>query len=393
MTIGSSLAGDNANLGSTRFRYKKYWSGDDGRYETSRVTRKPKWNNYAMATMHYESESSDLGLVDRNTGVYQVVNNSVMSAPDNMVTSAAFPTGFFNTYWDVQKEYKIQAKMLKKVKGHSYNMGVALAEVDKLAGTIAGTIKNLALGVADLSRLRFDRFARRFGTSPPSAKKVQKLRTLDISGRFLEMRYAWQPAIADAYEAAKAFEALSNGPRQQVFRAMDFISVPYSLPGNYRKDKTDILFRRRYTYEMYEEMEAYRQMGLANPLSILWERLPWSFVLDWFIPIGNYLELIGQIPYMKGRWMRTDTIEVKTRLLAELDGWITPYHSIAAPIPAVSMTAFFLQRTVSFVPPQVPNPKLQVVGAVQGKRLQNALALAHQVFFKAENNSVVNYHY
>jgi hypothetical protein len=392
MTEGTLLAGDNANLISCRFRYKKYWAGADGRYETDRVSRKPKWNNYSMANLHFKSESSALGLINKTTGEYSVVDNSVMSGPENYVVGWGFPTSLFDTYWDSRKETKLLAKLLRKSKGHQFNMGVALAEVDKLAGTIAGTIKNLAYGVVDLSRLRFDRFARRFGTSPPSAKRVKKLQFLDISGRFLEMRYAWAPAIDDAFEACMAFESLSNGPRQQVFKASDFKEVSYSAPGNYRKDETKLLFRRTYTYEMYEEMEAYRQMGLANPLSILWERLPWSFVLDWFLPVGNYLELIGQVPFMKGRFMRTDTVEFKSFLLPELNDSTAMYNKIAQPIPSVGMTAFYMQRGVSSEPPVVPTPDLKVAGAVQGKRLQNALALAHQVFFKAERNQFINYY-
>lgn len=30
-------------------------------------------------------------------------------------------------------------------------------------------------------------------------------------------------------------------------------------------------------------------MGVINPLTILWEVVPFSFVVDWFIPIGSYL--------------------------------------------------------------------------------------------------------
>lgn len=32
-----------------------------------------------------------------------------------------------------------------------------------------------------------------------------------------------------------------------------------------------------------------RQWGLENPLSIIWEAVPYSFVVDWFLPIGNVI--------------------------------------------------------------------------------------------------------
>jgi len=33
-------------------------------------------------------------------------------------------------------------------------------------------------------------------------------------------------------------------------------------------------------------------MGLINPAEVAWELTPWSFVVDWFIPVGNFLEAL-----------------------------------------------------------------------------------------------------
>jgi len=32
------------------------------------------------------------------------------------------------------------------------------------------------------------------------------------------------------------------------------------------------------------------QTGFLNPINLVWEILPFSFVVDWFLPIGPYLE-------------------------------------------------------------------------------------------------------
>jgi hypothetical protein len=31
-------------------------------------------------------------------------------------------------------------------------------------------------------------------------------------------------------------------------------------------------------------------LGLANPAALVWEALPLSFVFDWFVPVGNWLQ-------------------------------------------------------------------------------------------------------
>ena len=33
--------------------------------------------------------------------------------------------------------------------------------------------------------------------------------------------------------------------------------------------------------------------SFTNPLTVLWEVTPWSFVVDWAIPIGRYLEQLS----------------------------------------------------------------------------------------------------
>jgi hypothetical protein len=264
-------------------------------------------------------------------------------------------------------------------------MGVSLAETDKLAGTVAGALKSLTFGVADLATGNFGRFARRFGTSPPSRRASQRLLATDISGRFLEMRYAWAPAINDVYEASKAFEALSNGPRQVTFKVTRRKTQSGTYNTNYCKVNQVLAVQRTYTYEMYEELAAFRQMGLGNPLTILWERLPWSFVIDWFIPIGTYLSLIGQVPFMKGRWMRTSSMRWQSSGSYRMDQSASSLWNYipSTPIPDGDWTVFNMERVISFSPPTVPRPRLQVAGAVQGGRVLNALALSHQVFARA----------
>jgi len=371
------------------YGHQKRWSGTDGKTISGRVSRKSKWNAYEIGYRRIIG-----GGVNRITIWNPMYSPPLYPGPEVRVNHSwssvagmssgfvplTFPQALFDASWTNQEEYKLLAKIRNKVNGHSFNMGVSLAEVDKLAGTVNSTLRTLSYGVVDLLTGNFGRFARRLGTSPPSPKAVRRLKATDVSGRFLEMRYAWEPVINDVYESAKAFEALSNGPRQQTFRSAvrKVTMVPFVT--NYCGGRS---FRRtvskQYLFEMYEEMDAFRQMGLGNPLSIVWERIPYSFVVDWFLPIGTYLELIGQIPFMKGRWCRT------SKFLEEYSGIAGDYGlswSIVA-FPSADIRRLNMKREISFSPPSVPRPNLKVQGAVQGKRLQNAVSLAHQIFARA----------
>lgn len=394
MTTNSIKTGTFPVGGTRKYHYAKSWTGGDGKTITNQHEKIQQWNAYRMSMSKFLSSQpneigtiSDLGIYTKRTnhswntgGGSDPLALGYATFGDGSISNT-FPNSQFNLVWTNMEELELLQKMLKKVKGHTYDIGVALAEVDKLAGTVLGTIKNLCYGVDDLRKLRFAQFARRFGAKPPRRRANESLVLKDVSGRFLEMRYAWGPAIADAYEAAKAFEAISNGPRRQRFRASRMKTRTADLHTNYGVVQQTVEAKKSYLYEMYEEMDVARQLGLFHPGGVLWERLPWSFVIDWFIPIGTYLSLIGQVPGMKGRWCVSRTLRHTSSgiITQSPEPWA---WTIASPFPNHNMERFSYERTIQSFPPNVPHPKFRVAGAIQGKRIANAIALAHQKFFR-----------
>lgn len=47
------------------------------------------------------------------------------------------------------------------------------------------------------------------------------------------------------------------------------------------------------------------RFGLLNPLEVIWELVPFSFVADWFLPIGDYLSALdasSRFTHEGGSW-------------------------------------------------------------------------------------------
>jgi hypothetical protein len=278
-------------------------------------------------------------------------------------------------------------KLLAKVKGHSFNAGVTASQAGQFTSMVSSTLGKLGRSIMALKHGDFATAARQLGAAP----KTSKLKGSDISGRWLELQYGWLPSIADVYEAGKAFEALSAGPKKSRFSASTQRSKSKVYPSStFGGDRVTVKgkYSRTYTVEVYEELGFSRQLGLVDPLSILWENIPYSFVVDWFYPIGSYLSVLNQIPKIKGRWMVTDYAEWST------SGWswnagspypFCPTHfgqqfTSVVSKPSVEYSEVNCVRDSLGGSISIPTPSVKVVGSVHGTRIANAIALAAQRF-------------
>jgi hypothetical protein len=371
-------------LNTYGFHSSKGWFGNDGRYFVApKYPKMPKWNSYLMGSVR----SRMLGPPTCNNNYCSALETG--SFGSYCWNFSALYSGWcrdiyanidspqarleFDSLWSATEEILLRAKLLRTVKDSSFNAGVSLAEVDKFAGSVVKTIKNVGLGAVDLMSGRYSNFARRFANSPPTSKKVRKLNLTDVPGRFLEMQYCWLPAYQDIFAFSDAFNEISRGPRKHLFRVSRSVKSSEVNPSTFPHFPDRIVeAHRTYLYEAYEELDFYRQIGLGNPASILWERIPYSFLVDWFIPIGTYLEVIGQVPFLKGRFLRTSVLK------KSVNGVITstdPTRTLTCST-SVSSSAFWMERTPLGALQDTPFPNLTVHGAVQGRRVLNAAALA-----------------
>jgi hypothetical protein len=131
-----------------------------------------------------------------------------------------------------------------------------------------------------------------------------------------------------------------------------------------------------------EFLKTLSEGGITNPALVAWELLPWSFVVDWFLPIGNFIsswDAVAGLQYQKGAkttcWEnfqdgtkagRTLTLNNgQTILKTESSQWLT-YHSV------------HIQRAPqgSFPSPALPEFK----NPVSPEHMANLLALLISTF-------------
>lgn len=357
--------------------YYREWEGTDGKYETVGAFTRPKWNYYFLKQRTTRK---------RMTNSINYVYGAYEGAPPQNAT-AYILCGISDVDCGVSQPANFQLEVISKlfdqIKGHDFNLAVNLAELTKTSSMVVSNLGKLGRSISALKRGDFGHAARQLGMINSG---TSLLKSKDVSGRWLELQYGWRPLLAETYNAAKAYEALTKGPRVLRFHAHK--SLPWKeyemsqVPSLYQQ-KCLHKFSKYISCELQEDISLARQLGLIDPASVAWELMPYSFVVDWFIPIGTYIDLLMNIPFLKGRFMTSDYRETKCSTRAtgipERGWWAGNWIYSRDPLPVDTLRFKRTYRYPSSVL-KVPSPQFNFSGIFQGKRIWNAISLAHQRF-------------
>jgi len=342
------LGTGSPNFGSTSS------TGEDGKYIDG-VSGPLKWNAYSKFS-YTHSGTKDL--------VYHTYWMQ-LSALSSMVT-----------YSVANIDNKSLNKLVDKVRNNDFNLASSLGESRQLVSLVQSNLSSISRAM----------LYNKHATTQSQYEKVLELLGIksknisyskDVADRWLEMQYGWLPLIDDVYAAALAFEEKTRSRRAQIYRVSSSQFVPIETsadPGSYKSNGM-MKVTVRYQYEFSEKLSQPRALGLENPLPALWEITPYSFAIDWFIPIGRYLDNLAIIPQLEGRWLKTVVKKVVGR---GVPNSASPYYiGCSGAVDAIS-----IERTtgVGFSAFSVPLPTVRpFVDAASGLHIANAVALATSV--------------
>lgn len=192
-------------------------------------------------------------------------------------------------------------KMLQKIAGIRVNALELYATRVETANTVAKRMMQLAQSALALKRGNWKQFKKHLGLSK-TLKKPGAHKFEDIPGLWLEYSFGWVPLYSDIYTILnKTFEPPS-----------------LKVKAVHKSDRTIDIHRRSNTYDQVgiktyktrvtctadvqvdvPALAAISQYGLNNPAAVAWELVPYSFVVDWFLPVGDYIEQMGATAGLK----------------------------------------------------------------------------------------------
>lgn len=214
-----------------------------------------------------------------------------------------------------------QAALVKarlKIKDQQFNAGQALAERKLTADLVSSNLGKIARAAAALRRGRLRQAAAALGIS----RKLYK--DADFMANWLELQYGWKPLLSDIHGAVTTLSDLETA---RAGLACITVTATTRDAADFNRSVSQSSGVGPWIYSWLER-EEYRckvsltftksnptlasaaQLGFTNPLALAWELLPFSFVVDWALPIGDYF---SQLDASLGWTFNTGTLSKTTR--------------------------------------------------------------------------------
>lgn len=217
-------------------------------------------------------------------------------------------------------KYKAVRALYNRIRYTDFDILVSAGEFHQTLSLISHTARRLADGFLSLKKgdiggfakavfVKRDKKGRRILRGIHSRNSSRKLHTETYAnakefaaGAWLEATYGWKPLINDVVSAAEAF-AQTNLEEQilleyrvrksSTHRAQNLSTLNDTLwkVSEIRdQEQTELISLAATILHPTDRQQA--GLGLSDISTVAWELLPYSFVVDWFAPVGDYLRAL-----------------------------------------------------------------------------------------------------
>lgn len=182
------------------------------------------------------------------------------------------------------------------------NLGIAAAESVQTANMIRNRLNSIAAAALALRRGNLQRLQEILRHELSRAQKA-KLNTIKDGSRrladgWLEVTLGWRPLLSDIHGGLEAYRNGLTSRGARVRGVSGSQGSEYTGRGGRRSlngdglltnyDSVPLASRASYRGRVVNPgLRTLQEYGLINPLAVLWEKLPYSFVVDWVFPLGD----------------------------------------------------------------------------------------------------------
>lgn len=177
----------------------------------------------------------------------------------------------------------------------TFDASVFLGTLGETVNMVVDRSTRVLNAYVDVKRGNYQRAARSlFG------ERGRKLTTGSPGQVWLEYQYGWAPLVHDVYEGCKAIKHITDN-QSLTLRSRQARTVVTTVNTlgvkQHAKNCVQIIVK------LDEMPGAMNRWGLKDPASLVWELLPWSFVVDWFVPVGDFLSTTSVLHGVRGTFV------------------------------------------------------------------------------------------
>lgn len=281
-------------------------------------------------------------------------------------------SGLYGVYTPTSGDLaRLDNKLRLKIKDEKVNLAVMSSEFGQAVTMTADLARNVSdawAGLVDGDAKKRRSLLRRIKHPANRADRA-------LASKWLELQYGWLPLMSDVHGAA---ESAARGLRDegvfQLTSASTSWRVAHTGPSTTIasfETYSDVTLRALARYKVRNaKVKLLSELGFLNPLSYIWERIPYSFVVDWVVPVGDYLAgldaLAGTSELLVQRSYQVKTILLATPIPPVLSG-------PTAKVEQVKRVRIGLSSDLSFGAPRL-------APSINTTRLLNATALLRGLF-------------
>lgn len=257
----------------------------------------------------------------------------------------------------------MESRLRAKIKDMNANLAQNVAEYRQASSMFAGLAMNI------VQTFRSIRSGRAISDFIRILRQPRSKSELAIANRWLQYQYGLKPLMSDLYGTT---EALAKGIRSGMYqhvrsRVSDGYNREFkSSDGNFVTHFVKATINGTARYKISDpSLKQLSQFGITNPLLLAWELIPYSFVIDWMFPVGNFLSSL-------------DALNGTSDLRAVVSSW--EEHTITVNAPGGGRGDFIGQRYTRNAPvSNLALPKLSYKPSTSLTAVANGMALLTQL--------------
>jgi len=213
------------------------------------------------------------------------------------------PQAIYNRSVMVNVSNRAKAECLNKASQSKLDLSEALVGLVPTVRMVASSVSKLLLAWNATRKGNFLLAFQQLGILP---KKSMSKYPEDIASFWLEIQYGWLPLLSDIFNGVDLVNTLlkSDGEhknqftvvrrlteqlymRSPVAEASSWLDLTSSTSGQCSVEV-------RYRFRVSDPNIAFlSSLGLTNPFYTVWVAVPFSFVVDWVLPVSDWLQALS----------------------------------------------------------------------------------------------------